>query len=181
MRETSRLLRQGMLSKPYRPSTNPALASSRNSSSERHAAIYVGAVVALAFLLIQQGQVTVSDGRDMLAVSQSIVHHGTLAVGPQFGVAGHGGHYYAKYGIGLSLLAVPFVAIGDLVSRRCRQSGEARSVFRCVADTADMGFLAASLFRTTRRLGAGSRWAAVIAVGSVFGTYALPVRQGFLC
>ncbi len=161
------------------PIENPALAPSRNSSSERHAAIYVGAVVALAFLLIQQGQVTVSDGRDMLAVSQSIVHHGTLAVGPQFGVAGHGGHYYAKYGIGLSLLAVPFVAIGDLVSLVAGNQAKLEAFFAASLIPLIMGFLAASLFRTTRRLGAGSRWAAVIAIGSAFGTFALPYGKDF--
>src|SRR6202012_3831621 len=42
-----------------------------------------------------------------------------------------------------------------------------------------MGFLAASLFRTTRKLGAGSGWAAVIAVGSAFGTFALPYGKDF--
>ena len=42
-----------------------------------------------------------------------------------------------------------------------------------------MGLLAASLFRTARKLGAGARWAAVLAVGSVFGTYALPYGKDF--
>ena len=78
--------------------------------------MYVGAVVTLAFLLIQQGQVTVSDGKDMLAGSQSTDHHGSLAVGPQFGVTGRGRHSFAKCGLGLSLLTIPFIAVGELIS-----------------------------------------------------------------
>ena len=115
----------------------------------------------------------------MLAVSQSIVHHGTLAVAPQFGVIGRGGHYFAKYGIGLSLLAVPFVAFGDLVSVIAGDQAKLENFFAASLVPLVLGFLAASLFRTTRRLGASSRWATVIAVGSVFGTYALPYGKDF--
>ena len=158
------------------PPWGASLASSRYSRSDRQAAFYVGAAVTLAYLLIQQGQVTVSDGKDMLAVSQSIVHHGTLAVGPQFGVMGRGGHYFAKYGIGLSLLAVPFVVVGDLVSVIAGDQAKLEAFFAASLMPLIMGFLAASLFRTTWKLGAGFRWAAVIAVGSAFGTYAAAVR-----
>ena len=161
------------------PPWGATLGSSRYSRSNRQAAFYVGAAVTLAYLLIQQGQVTVSDGKDMLAVSQSIVHHGTLAVGPQFGVMGSGGHYFAKYGIGLSLLAVPFVAVGDLVSVVTGDQAKLEAFFAASLMPLIMGFLAASLFRTTRKLGAGFRWAAVIAVGSAFGTYALPYGKDF--
>ena len=115
----------------------------------------------------------------MLAVSQSIVHHGTLAVAPYFGVVGRGGHHFAKYGIGLSLLAVPFVAVGDLVSVVAGNQAKLEAFFAASLVPLTMGFLAASLFRTARRLGAGSRWASVIAVGSVFGTYALPYGKDF--
>ena len=115
----------------------------------------------------------------MLAVSQSIVHHGTFAVGPHFGAMGRGGHYFAKYGIGLSLLAVPFVAIGDLVSVVAGDQTKLEGFFAASLVPLIMGLLACSLFRTTRRLGAGSCWAAVIATGSAFGTYALPYGKDF--
>jgi hypothetical protein len=156
-----------------------APASSRDARSDLHAAFYVGAAVTLLYLLIQQGQVTVSDGRDMLAVSQAVVHHGTAAVAPQFGVAGLGGRYFAKYGIGLSLLAVPFVAFADLVSVVVGHQTKLENFFAASLVPVIMGFLAASLFRTTRKLGAGPRWATVTAVGSVFGTYALPYGKDF--
>ena len=163
--------------RPLRWGENPV--SGPYVRSDRQAAFYVGAAVTLAYLLIQQGQVTVSDGKDMLAVSQSIVHHGTFAVGPQFGVMGRGGHYFAKYGIGLSLLAVPFVAVGDLVGLITGDQAKLEAFFAASLMPLIMGFLAASLFRITRRLGADSRWAAVIAAGSAFGTYALPYGKDF--
>ena len=158
---------------------DPALATGQYLGRERHAALYVGAVVSLGLLLIQQGRVTVSDGTDMLAVSQSIVHHGSLAVGPQFGVIGRGGHYFAKYGIGLSLVSIPFVALGDLVSLVAGNQAKLEAFFAASLVPLLMGLLAASLFRTARKLGAGSRWAAVLAIGSVFGTYALPYGKDF--
>jgi hypothetical protein len=161
------------------PGWRPTLASRRYPRSDRQVAVYVGAAVTLIYLLIQQGQVTVSDGKDMLAVSQSIVHHGSFAVSPQFGVTGRGGHYFAKYGIGLSLVAVPFVALGDLVSVFTGDQAKLEAFFSASLMPLVMGFLTASLFRTTRRLGAGPRWAAVIAVGSAFGTYALPYGKDF--
>lgn len=161
------------------PARRPALSPIRYFRSDRHAALYVGAVVMLADLLIQQGQVTVSDGKDMLAVTQSIVHHGTVAVAPQFGVLGRGGHYFAKYGIGLSILAIPFVALGDLISVIAGDQAKLESFFAASLLPLVMGFLAASLFRTTRGLGASLRWATVIAIGSVFGTYALPYGKDF--
>ena len=115
----------------------------------------------------------------MLAVSQSIVHHGSVAVSPQFGVMGRGGHYFAKYGIGLSLVVVPFIALGDLVSVVAGNQPKLEAFFVASLVPLLMGLLAASLFRTARKLGAGSRWSAVLAVGCVFGTYALPYGKDF--
>ena len=86
--------------------------------------MYVGAVVSLALLLIQQGRITVSDSKDMLAVPQSIDDSGSLAVDPQFRVTGRGGRSFAKCGIGLSLLTVPFIAVGDLISLVTRNQGK---------------------------------------------------------
>ena len=94
-------------------------------------------------------------------------------------MVGRGGHYFAKYGIGLSLLAVPFVALGDLVSVIAGDQAKLEGFFAASLIPLIMGFLAASLFRTTRTLGAGFRWATVIAVGSAFGTYALPYGKDF--
>ena len=79
----------------------------------------------------------------------------------------------------MSLLAVPFVGVGDLVGVVAGNQAKLEAFFAASLVPLIMGFLAASLFRTARTLGAGSRWASVIAVGSLFGTYALPYGKEF--
>lgn len=141
--------------------------------------VYVGALVAILFLMVQQGQVTVSDGSEVLAVAQSIVHHGTLTVTQQLGVLGRRGHYYGKYGLGMSVLAVPFIAVGDLIALVVGHKDKVEGFMAASAVPLIMGALAASVWRTASRLGARSFWAAIIAFGTVFGTYALPYGKDF--
>src|SRR3954466_9650068 len=78
---------------------------------DRNLAVRLGGAVALFLLLVGQAQVTVLDGTSMLAVAQSIVHHGSLSVPPQLGVPGAGGLYSSKYGLLLPLLSVVPVAL----------------------------------------------------------------------
>ena len=147
---------------------------------DRPVAVRLGAAVALFLLLLGQAQVTVLDGSSMLAVAQGIVHHGTLAVPPELGVLGHDGvHHYSKYGVGLPLLAVVPVAIVQpigLVTGRLDllEAAAAASIMPLVG-----GALAAALFALGRRLTAPRRAAALVAVGTVLGTYALPYGRDF--
>ena len=121
----------------------------------RGVAIRLGGAVALFLLLVGQAQVTVLDGSSMLAVAQSIVHHGSLSVPPELGVPGHDGTtYYSKYGLLLPLLSVVPVAlaqpIGALTGRvDLVEAAAAASLMPLVG-----GALAAALFRLGRRLGA---------------------------
>ncbi|MBV9213810.1 MAG: hypothetical protein JOZ25_09220 [Actinobacteria bacterium] len=135
---------------------------------------YVGAAIALALLLVQAGEVTTLDGTDMLAVAHSLIHHGTLQVPASHGVAGVDGAYYAKYGIGLSVFVIPFVAIGDLFALVLGHQPRFESLMTASTAPLIMGALAMTLWRISRRLGTSGSWATVIAVGAVLGTYALP-------
>src|SRR3954447_21782372 len=75
---------------------SPAMNAARD---DRGVAVRMGGAVALFLILAGQAQVTILDGSSMLAVTQSIVHHASLSVPPQLGVAGHDGvTYYSKYG-----------------------------------------------------------------------------------
>lgn len=146
---------------------------------DRPVAVRLGAAVALLLLLVGQAQVTVLDGSSMLAVAQGIVHHGTLAVPSRLGVLGHNGLYYSKYGIGLPLLAVVPVALVQpigLVSGRLDliEAAAAASLMPLIG-----GALAAALFALGRRLGAPRAAAALVAIGTVLGTYALPYGRDF--
>jgi hypothetical protein len=147
---------------------------------DRGVALRLGGAVALFFLLVGQAQVTVLDGSSMLAVAQSLVHHGSLAVPPELGVPGHDGvTYYSKYGILLPLLSVGPVAIaqpiGALTGRvDLLEAAAAASLMPLIA-----GALVAALYLLGRRLGAPRAAAGLVAAGTVLGTYLLPYGRDF--
>jgi len=147
---------------------------------DRPVAVRLGAAVALFLLLVGQAQVTVLDGSSMLAVAQGIVRHGTLSVPPELGVLGHDGvHHYSKYGILLSLLVVVPVALVQpigLVTGHIDllEAAAAASIMPLVG-----GVLVAALFVLGRRLSAPRPAAALVAVGTMLGTYALPYGRDF--
>ena len=85
---------------------------------DRSLAVRLGVATALLLALVGQAQVTVLDGSSMLAVTRSLVHHGSFAVPAPLGVAGDDGLFYSKYGLALpllSLLPVLLVKIHALV------------------------------------------------------------------
>jgi hypothetical protein len=146
---------------------------------DRNLAVRLGVAVALFLLLVGQAQVTVLDGSSMLAVARSLVHDATLAVPPRFGVPGHDGLFYSKYGLLLPLLATIPVAlvqpIGAITGRvDLLEAAAAASLMPLVG-----GALAAALFALGRRLGAPRPAAALVAGGTVLGTYLLPYGRDF--
>ncbi len=150
-----------------------------SAREDRNVAAMLGGAVALFLLLVGQAQVTVLDGSSMLAVAQSIVHHGSLHVPAALGVPGDDGLFYSKYGLLLPLLSVLPVAIvqpiGAVTGRvGLLEAAAAASLMPLVA-----GALAAALFALGRRLGAPRRAAALVAVGTVLGTYLLPYGRDF--
>ncbi|HVL31817.1 MAG TPA: hypothetical protein VM299_06235 [Solirubrobacteraceae bacterium] len=146
---------------------------------DRNVAVRLGAAVALFLLLVGQAQVTVLDGSSMLAVAQSLVHDGTFAVAPELGVRGHDGRSYSKYGLLLPLLATVPVAlaqpVGAVTGRvDLLEAAAAASLMPLIC-----GALAAALFAVGRRLGAPRPAAALVAAGTVLGTYVLPYGRDF--
>jgi len=147
---------------------------------DRGVAVRLGGAVALFLLLVGQAQVTVLDGSSMLAVAQSIVHHGSLAVPPELGVPGHDGvAHYSKYGILLSLLSLLPVALAQpigVVTGRVDlvEAAAAASLMPLIG-----GALVGALYLLGRRLGAARAAAALVAAGTVLGTYLLPYGRDF--
>lgn len=147
---------------------------------DRGVAARLGGAVALFLILVGQAQVTILDGSSMLAVTQSIVHHASLSVPPQLGVAGHDGvTYYSKYGLLLPLLSiVPVLLVQPLGAIAGRldlfEAAAAATVMPLVA-----GALAGALYLLGRRLGAPRAAAALVAAGSVLGTFLLPYGRDF--
>jgi len=135
--------------------------------------------VALFLLLVGQAYVTNDDGGSMLEVARSLVHEGSLDVPPHFGVLGDDGLYYSKYGLLLPLLSLIPVGLAQPLGLltghvRTLESGGAASLMPLVG-----GALAAALFVLGRRLGAPRAAAALVAAGTVLGTYLLPYGRDF--
>jgi hypothetical protein len=146
---------------------------------DRRFAARFGAAVALFLLLVGQGQVTVLDGSSMLAVAQSIVHHGSLAVPRPLGVVGDSGLYYSKYGLLLPLLSVVPVALVQPIGAitggvHLLEAAAASSLMALIT-----GALAAALYLLGRRLAAPRAAALLVAAGTVLGTYLLPYGRDF--
>lgn len=147
---------------------------------DRGVAVRLGGAVALFLLLVGQAQVTVLDGSSMLAVAQSIVHHGSLAVPPELGVAGHDGvTHYSKYGLLLPLLSVVPVALAQPVGAITGRVDLVEAAAAASLMPLVMGALAAALYALGRRLGARPAAAALVAAGTVLGTYLLPYGRDF--
>ena len=146
---------------------------------DRQVAVRLGGAVALLLLLLGQAQVTVLDGSSMLAVAQSIVHHGAFSVPAPLGVPGRDGLSYSKYGLLLPLLGVIAVAVAQPLGALIGQldlweAALAASIMPLVA-----GALAGALYVLGRRLGAPRAAAALVGAGTVLGTYLLPYGRDF--
>ncbi len=135
--------------------------------------------VGVGLLLIGGGPVTVSDGTTVLAVAQSLVHHASVEVPQANGVPGLHGQFVGKYGLGLSLLALLPVALGDLASLVLGH----RQILESLATSTLMALVGALLVRWLialgEALGGSRRTSAVVALATVFGTFVLPYTKDF--
>jgi hypothetical protein len=147
---------------------------------DRGVAVRLGGAVALFLLLVGQAQVTVLDGSSMLAVAHSIVHHASLSVPPELGVVGHDGvTYYSKYGLALPLLSVLPVLLAQPVGAVTGRVGLLEAAAAATLMPLVAGALASALYLLGRRLAAPRTAAALVAAGTVLGTYLLPYGRDF--
>jgi hypothetical protein len=103
----------------------------------RRTTLLLACAIFLAYLLSSSWRFPLgSDGRAMLATSRSLLTHRTLAVDAQFASdegfgpsakVGVDGRAYIKYGLGLPILELPFVA-GALVIARWTAVAEPRAI-----------------------------------------------------
>jgi SAM-dependent methyltransferase len=150
------------------------------SRADHRVAARLFVLVALGFLLVQEGAITGYDGRTMYGVTEAIVERGALAVDQELNtLPGRDGNEYSRYGLGLSLLAaVPYLLVRPVavlaVDPAPLLEAAAASTMAFV-----MGGLAVALHLLARRLGARVRAATVVAGGGVAGTFALPYGKEF--
>jgi len=154
--------------------------AARDDRDDRGVAVRLGAAVALFLLLVGQAQVTVLDGSSMLAVAQSIVHHGSLSVPADLGVPGHDGvTHYSKYGILLPLLSILPVALAQPIGAVTGRVELVEAAATATLMPLAAGALAGALHLLGRRLGAPRAAAGLVAAGTVLGTYLLPYGRDF--
>ncbi|HYH59398.1 MAG TPA: hypothetical protein VD790_09295 [Thermoleophilaceae bacterium] len=149
------------------------------AQEDRGLAVRLGATACLLFLLLGQAEITILDGSSMLAVAQSVVHDGSLAVPAEVGVEGEDGRHYSKYGLFLPLLSVLPVALVQPIGLVTGRLGDLEAAAAATLMPLVAGALVAALFLLARRLGAPRPAAALVAGGAVFGTYLLPYGRDF--
>jgi SAM-dependent methyltransferase len=137
-------------------------------------------VVSASFLIVEQGTVTGYDGASMYAVTRSIVDHRTFVVSDEWNtLPGRGGHQYARYGLGLSLLAaVPYALSRPFAAMSGRADQVSAAAVASVMPFV-MAALVCALFALARRTGARTGAAVVVSIGAVFGTFMLPYGKEF--
>jgi hypothetical protein len=115
-----------------------------------------------------------SDGGSMLSVAEALAGHGTFAVSCSIGIPGRGGACYSNFYPLLSVLLVPFLAVGHLLGHAISASvlylGRATALAVPALCTAGAATLCAML---ALERGSSRRTATWAAVASVFGTEAL--------
>src|SRR5438132_10767766 len=90
----------------------------RNPTSTRKLATNVLILLISVYTLTSSGNAVdvTDDGMVRYAVTQSLVERGAPDLpadfGARWGIKGQDGHYYTKYGLGQSLLAIPFFLVG---------------------------------------------------------------------
>src|SRR5262245_8542038 len=95
------------------------MATPTSPGSDRRAAAWLAAVAALAYLPFDHCHFSGTDETGVFDPALSLYSRGTLAV-EQPGMhifRGRDGRYYSHFAIGQTLLALPFIAIGDAFAR----------------------------------------------------------------
>lgn len=147
---------------------------------DRRVRLALFAFAAFAFLLLQEGAITSSDGASMYQVTRSIVENQDLTVPPAQGVPGRGGHSYSKYGLGLPLVSVvPYVIAWPVAQFAGARGDRIEQAAVATAMPLISALLVVALYGLSRRLRAGPRASALVALGAVMGTYVLPYSKEF--
>jgi Dolichyl-phosphate-mannose-protein mannosyltransferase len=158
----------------------------------------------LAFnITFTRGHFYLTDEVQVFQQARSLFEHGDLSVAPNINtVRGRGGKFYAQYGIGQSVLALPFYATGkwahEFLERHHagswirtfegpvigdpdkRWGGEVEIFFVNLFCAFVMAGLMVLFFRFSLRIGAATRWAVVATVLLGFTTHVAGFGVEFL-
>lgn len=148
---------------------------------EMRIALLLGVGVTLFYLAFLRHHLYVIDGLSMLDVTRSLIREGEFTVSsPDIGRRGADGQYYSIWYPLLSIVAVPFVALAQLVAHAVQMPAGTVEVsaallvpLLCTAATAAMVALVGV------RLGSDMVGAWLAACGFAFGTVALEYARAF--
>ena len=161
-------------------------------------ALLLGLAFAAFFAAISRGVFLYGDDVLMFQVTESLVERGELTVTSTapartnaHAIVGADGRRYAKYGIGLSAVAVPFVALGRTAPFRALELPETRDAegnpragrgpFAAgLTNAAVAGALAAILFGLARTADSSPFPSLAVALLGVFATPVAHYAAGFL-
>ena len=116
----------------------------------------------------------------MLAVSESLVTHGSLTVPKAMGMAGVGGFYYSKWYPLLSFVALPLVVPGLIFAHLMHLPPHFMAgAFALILSPLLTGTTTGVVVMLASRLGASRRGSIVAAIGFAFGTVALVYAREF--
>jgi hypothetical protein len=143
-------------------------------------AVVIGVGTTLFFLAFLSPVIYSVDGLSMLAVSESLVTHGSLTVPQSMGSAGLGGFYYSNWYPLLSLLALPLVALGMIFAHLMHLPPHFTvEAFALILPPFLIGTTTGMVVMLASRLGASRRGSVVAATAFAFGTIALVYAREF--
>lgn len=132
------------------------------------------------FLLLQQGTIENSDGYSMYCVTRAIIEEKTVRVPPECSeIKGRDGNYYVKYGIGLSLVAIPFYLIGEGISGVIGHKKYTTMFLVASVIPIICSFIVVAMYLLARKFKTDRYTSLLVAFGAVCGTYFLPYIKDF--
>lgn len=95
---------------------NAIKVSTLNSQNTSRSRLYIFLFFLCIYLFTNQGSIQSTDGKIMFYLTQSIVERGELSFTEQVFADSSSAKQFSKYGIGMSLLAIPFYLLGKILS-----------------------------------------------------------------
>ena len=143
----------------------------------RAVAVSLFGLALCVYLLTAAGHIVSEDGAQMFNTTRSLVREGSLSIPWGEAMEGRDGRLYCRYGMALSLAAVPFYALGWGLStfgpELARQNPEFVERFAVSMLSSVIGALSvAVLFMLARAVGFSRRTSAALALACGFCTFA---------
>ncbi len=143
-------------------------------------AVAVGVGVGLIYLAFLPPGIYSIDSNSMVGVAESLVTQGQVTVSPATGIVGRDGLYFSAWYPLLSILAVPFVALGYLLSGIVGLPAHYVAIVSALVLVSVLTATTSGLVVClTLRLGGTPLHACLAGVGFAFGTIAMTYARTF--